>query len=69
MNTVERKVSISLGENINEAEIGVKTEWKEIPENDLRNIVLHELGHGFGLEHYYVASDCREVGRRKVGRG
>jgi len=61
MNTVERRVSISLGESINESIVDVKTEWKQIPENDIRNIVLHELGHGFGLEHYYVTSDCREV--------
>ena len=59
--TIERKISISLGDNINEAEIGVNTEWKQIPENDIRNIVLHELGHGFGLEHYYVTSNCMEV--------
>ena len=40
MNTVERKVSISLGGSVNEAEISVKTEWLQIPENDIRNIFL-----------------------------
>ena len=61
MNTVERKVAISLGESVNESTISVNTEWKEIPESDIRNIVLHEFGHGLGLEHYYVTSNCMEV--------
>ena len=59
MNTVERKMAINLGETPNESTISVNTEWKEIPESDIRNIVLHEFGHGLGLEHYYVTSDCR----------
>ena len=60
MNTVERKVAISLGESVNESTISVNTEWREIPESDIRNIVLHEFGHGLGLEHYYVTSNCIE---------
>jgi len=61
MNTVERKVGIVLGGSVSEAEISVKTDWKEIPPSDIRNIVLHEFGHGLGLEHYYVTGDCRVV--------
>ena len=60
MNTIERKLSISLGSNFNESTVSSNMEWREIPESDIRNIMLHELGHGLGLEHYYVTSNCIE---------
>ena len=60
MNTVERKLSITLGETMNDSNISNKIEWKEIPESDIRNIILHELGHGLGVEHYYVDTNCIE---------
>ena len=31
---------------------------KELPENDLRNVILHEFGHSLGVEHYYVNTNC-----------
>lgn len=59
--TVERKIHVQLGEGYNNSTISNTVDWRMIPPNDTRNIILHELGHGFGIEHYYVTSDCREV--------
>ena len=59
--TVERKIHVQLGDGINNSTISNTINWRMIPDTDIRNIVLHEFGHGLGLEHYYVTSDCREV--------
>ena len=57
--TIEKRIGIQLGESMTESTSGIETVWKQIPDNDLRNIILHEFGHGLGIEHYYVTSDCR----------
>ena len=57
LNTTEHKLSIHFSED--GGTVSSNMEWREIPELDIRNTVLHELGHGFGLEHYYVTTDCR----------
>ena len=57
--TVEKRIGIVLGSSMNETKSWIESEWKEIPDNDLRNIILHEFGHGLGIEHYYITSDCR----------
>ena len=59
--TIERSISITLGDDFNEATVGSNLEWKQIPPNDIRNIILHEFGHGLGIEHYYVTDNCMEV--------
>ena len=57
--TVERKIHVQLGEGFNNSTISDTMNWRLIPDTDIRNIVLHEFGHGLGLEHYYVTVDCR----------
>jgi hypothetical protein len=57
--TIEKRLQITLGESMNTSTVSNKITWKEIPDNDLANIVRHEFGHGLGLEHYYVNTDCR----------
>jgi hypothetical protein len=55
--TIERKISINFTED--GGTVSNNMVWLKIPSNDIRNIILHEFGHGLGLEHYYVTSDCR----------
>ena len=57
----ERSLNITLGDDMKDAVITDEVEWKFIPANDVRNVVLHEYGHGLGIEHYYVTGDCREI--------
>jgi len=59
LNTIERKISINFTKD--GGTVSNNMIWKKIPSNDIRNIVLHEFGHGLGLEHYYVTSNCLEV--------
>ena len=57
--TIEKRIGIHLGESMTESTSGIETVWKQIPNGDIYNIILHEFGHGLGIEHYYVTSDCR----------
>jgi len=57
LNTTERKIAIHFGEDGGTVSSNMK--WMQIPESDIRNTVLHEFGHGLGLEHYYITTDCR----------
>ena len=37
-----------------------------LPPNTIKNIVVHELGHGFGLGHFYSGLDRKEGYTRSV---
>jgi len=55
--TVEKKVHIELdGKGGN---VSTNSVIRELPDTDLRNVILHEFGHSLGVEHYYVTTDCR----------
>ena len=59
LNTIEKRISIHLGDSMSSSTVSDGIVWKQLPENDIRNIVLHEFGHALGVEHYYVTTDCR----------
>ena len=54
--TVEKRLQIELNEE--GGNVTSKTIIRELPENDLRNVILHEFGHALGVEHYYVNTNC-----------
>ena len=58
-NDYESKTTINLGESMNSTTITNVKNIIPLPATDIRNIALHELGHGLGMEHYYVETDCR----------
>jgi len=52
---VQQTIQIILGSTSTGATVNVK----ELTPSDIYNIVSHEFGHGLGVEHYYVTTDCR----------
>jgi len=58
LNTTEKKIAIHFSES--GGTVSSNMVWMQIPELDIRNTVLHEFGHGLGLEHYYVTTNCIE---------
>jgi len=61
-----QKITITLGSNNN---VNLELKAKPLDIIDIRNILLHEFGHGLGLEHYYIYDDnCKknECGDRSV---
>lgn len=62
-----QKITITLGGS---GDINLELKPKALDLNDIRNIVLHEFGHGLGMEHYYIHdSTCvtpRSCGDRSV---
>lgn len=54
------KISIKLGGNWEDRVSTTHIEG-DIPLNDIRNILIHEIGHSLGIEHYYCepqTDDC-----------
>ena len=45
---------------MNTSTVGAGVVAKELTSSDIYNIVLHEFGHGLGVEHYYVNTNCIE---------
>ena len=54
----EKVIQITLGDNMNTSTVGAGVVAKELTSSDIYNIVLHEFGHGLGVEHYYVDTNC-----------
>ena len=54
--TIENRVQIELNET--GGKVWSEEVIMELPENDLRNIILHEFGHALGVEHYYITTNC-----------
>lgn len=54
----EKVIQITLGDNMNTTTVGSGISTKPLTDSDIYNIVLHEFGHGLGIEHYYVNTNC-----------
>jgi len=54
--TEQEVIQITLGSNTT----GTTIIPRELTDSDIYNIVLHEFGHGLGVEHYYVNTNCIE---------
>ena len=58
---VKRTLQITLGSTYADSTSGMKSVEREIPINDVENVIKHEFGHALGLEHFYCndnRSDC-----------
>lgn len=60
-----QKITINLG---GDWEDRVKTIIIEgdIPLNDIRNVLLHEIGHSLGIEHYYCESQEESCANKSI---
>jgi len=56
----ENVIQIHLGDSMKSSTVGAGVVAKELTQSDIYNIVLHEFGHGLGVEHYYVNTNCIE---------
>ena len=54
----EKVIQITLGDNMNTTTVGSSISTKPLTDSDIYNIVLHEFGHGLGVEHYYINTNC-----------
>ena len=59
--TTQDRISINLGDSMKSSTVSNQIIWQAIPENDIRNILLHEYGHSLGIEHYYVNTNCMDA--------
>ena len=64
--TANNKIHIDLGEvkpdENGSFTVSIEQVKKMIPMNSIRNILIHEIGHGFGLGHYNITLDGNKHG-------
>ena len=60
-----QKIEINIGELKNDEEVTITFEnnRKPLPMNTVRNIIMHEIGHGLGLGHFFGVDQEKSVMR------
>lgn len=61
--TENKKITIKLGDidKNDDATITFSNNRKPLPMNTIRNIVMHEIGHGIGLGHFFGVNQGKSV--------
>jgi hypothetical protein len=60
-----QKITINLGGNWEDRVETIVIEG-DIPLNDIRNVLLHEIGHSLGVEHYYCESQVEGCANKSI---
>jgi hypothetical protein len=57
--TTSSKVKITIGEDNSKNTFKISLNKKVLTPSTVRNVILHEMGHAFGLEHYQITTPLK----------